>query len=160
MYKLLLVLVLPLLLASCATTANFDTSQVDRKITPASAIEKPQLSTGKKVIWGGTILDTQNLKNKTQIEVLAYPLNASHRPLQENKPLGRFIIHQTGYLEANNYAPGRQLSVLGNIIHFQKGKVGESSYSYPLIQAEQLYLWPPLSKKSKTSFHFGIGIGL
>ncbi|MBT8120534.1 MAG: Slp family lipoprotein, partial [Gammaproteobacteria bacterium] len=79
------------LLTACANTPELDTTEVDRTLTPKSVIAKPEVSKGKIVLWGGTILDTRNLKDDTQIEMLAYPLDSRHRPLLESKPLGRFI---------------------------------------------------------------------
>ena len=134
MFNKLIFLGITSLLVSCVTTPDFDTSLVDRSITPSSAINKNNATLGKSVIWGGTILDIRNLKDITQIEILAYPLSSSHRPLLEKKPSGRFIIKQTGYLEASNYAAGKQLSVLGKISGQQSGKIGESSYTYPVIK--------------------------
>lgn len=160
MFKKLIFTCLISLLISCATTPDFDTSQVDSSITPSNAIKTINVVLGKSVIWGGTILDIRNLKDSTQIEILAYPLNSSHRPLLDKKPLGRFIIKKAGYLEASNYAPGKQLSILGKISGKQSGNIGESQYFYPVINADTLYLWEAESGKSKTSFHFGIGIGL
>ena len=148
------------LLSGCASTEKFNTSQVDRSLTPQSVIAEAELSRGKIVLWGGTILDSRNLKDSTQLEVLAYPLNSSHRPMQDKKPLGRFIIKQPGYLETATYAQGRLITVLGSVANNQSGKVGESSYTYPVIHAQTLHLWRPDSEKSKSSFHFGIGIGL
>ena len=129
-------------------------------LTPQSVIAEPSLSRGKIALWGGTILDTPNLKNSTQIEVLAYPLNAYHRPMQGSQPLGRFIITQKGYLEATNYAQGRLLTVLGSVSKNQSGKVGKSSYTYPVINAQQLHLWSLNDDQNNTSFHFGLGIRL
>lgn len=148
------------LLASCASTPTFDTSQVDRSLTPQSVAAELALSRGKTALWGGTILDTRNLKDSTQIEVLAYPLNSFHRPLLDNKPLGRFIILHRGYLEPTSYAQGRLLTVLGKVSGSQRGQVGKSTYTYPVISAQQLHLWSPSDERSRTSFHFGIGIGL
>lgn len=160
MHNRLLITGLLSLLIGCASAPNFDTSQVDRSVTPSSAIAETQINLGKTVIWGGTILDTRNLKNSTQIEILGYPLNSSHRPLLNKKPLGRFIIKYPGYLESKNYSQGRQLSILGKVSGKQTSKVGESNYTYPVIKADKLHLWPLYDEKSKTSFHFGIGIGL
>lgn len=156
--KLLLLSLFIGLLASCATTANFDLTQVDQTLTPTSVIA--EASHGKIALWGGTILDTHNLKNSTQIEVLAYPLDSSHRPVQESKPLGRFIIQQKGYLEPADYTQGRLLTVLGSISDNQTGKVGKSSYTYPVINAQQLHLWSLNNDPGNTRFHFGIGIRL
>ena len=148
------------LLASCATTPDFDTIQVDQTLTPQSVIAEPETSHGKIALWGGTILNTTNLENYTQIEVLAYPLNTSHRPVLESPPLGRFIIQHKGYLEPTNYAQGRLLTVLGSVSDCQSGKVGDSSYTYPVINARQLHLWSLHDDQNKTSFHLGIGIRL
>lgn len=148
------------LLAGCATSPDFDTTKVDRTLTPQSVIAEPEISRGRTVLWGGTILDTHNLENSTQIEVLAYPLNSSHRPALDNQPLGRFIIQQKGYLEPTNYAQGRLVSVLGSVADSQSGKVGETSYTYPVINAQQLHLWSLHDDQSNTSFHFGLGIRL
>ena len=159
MYDKLLSLILLSLLLGCASTPDFDTSQVDQSLTPQSVIAEPGISRGKVALWGGTILDTQNLKESTQIEVLAYPLNSSQRPMLDNKPLGRFIIEQQGYLEPTNYAQGRQLTVLGTVSATQSGKVGESAYTYPVISATQLYLWSQADDRN-SSIHFGLGIGV
>jgi len=63
-----------LLLASCASAPKFDTSQVDQSLTPQAVIDEPAASQGKTVLWGGTILDTRNLQDSTQIELLASPI--------------------------------------------------------------------------------------
>ncbi|MDH5612486.1 MAG: Slp family lipoprotein [Gammaproteobacteria bacterium] len=148
------------LMTSCASTPDFDTTQVDRSLTPQSVIAEPMISRGKIALWGGTILDIRNMENITQIEVLAYPLNSSHRPLQENKPLGRFILQHKGYLEPTTFAQGKIITVLGSVSESQSGKIGESNYTYPVIIARQIHLWSPEDDRSNTSFHFGIGVRL
>ena len=138
----------------------FDTTQVDRSLTPQSVIAEPEVSKGKIALWGGTILDTRNLKDDTQIEMLAYPLDSSYRPLLESKPLGRFIIKHVGYLEATTYAQGRQLTVVGVVSGSQDGKVGDSAYEFPLISDQQLHLWSESSDRNRTNVHFGVGVGI
>ena len=160
MIKSLVFLVMVGMLASCASTPDFDTTQVDKSLTPQSVIAEPEISRGKTVLWGGAILDTRNLKDSTHIEVLAYPLDTYQRPLLDSKPLGRFIIQYKGYLEPTTYAEGRVVSVLGKVSGSQNGKVGESTYTYAVINSEQLHLWSPDKDRNRTSFHFGVGIGL
>jgi outer membrane lipoprotein len=155
-----LYIVFATLLASCATTPDFDITQVEPSLTPQSVIAEPIASRGKIALWGGTILDTQNQKDMTQIEVLAYPLNASHRPLLESKPLGRFVIKHRGYLEPTTYAQGRLITVLGSVSGSQSGKVGESAYTYPVVSDRQLHLWSQNDMRNRTTFHLGIGIEL
>lgn len=156
----LVFLALVALLTSCASTPDFDITLVDQSLTPQSVISEAEINRGKIVLWGGIILDTRNLKDTTNIEVLAYPLDTSQRPLLESKPLGRFIIQQRGYLEPASYAQGRALTVVGKVSGSQRGNVGESSYNYAVIYSEQLHLWSPDSRRNQTRFHFGVGIGL
>ena len=158
--KKLLPLLLFGLLTACASTPEFDTTQVDRSLTPQGVVAEPDVNFGRMTLWGGTILDTRNLKNSTRFEVLAYPLDSSHRPLLEQKPLRRFIISYNGYLEPATYAQGRLLTVLGTVSTGQSGKVGESTYTYAVINSKQLHLWSLDSGRNRTSFHFGLGIGL
>ncbi|MCK4834949.1 MAG: Slp family lipoprotein [Gammaproteobacteria bacterium] len=155
--RLLFIIVISLL-AGCASKPSFDTRQVDPSLTPQSVLAELELTRDKTALWGGTILDTRNLEDSTQIEILAYPLNSSYRPLLDSKPLGRFIIKHPGYLEPATYGPGRLLSVLGKVAGSQTGNVGESTYTYAVIHSQQLHLWSPESMKSRTSFHFGVGI--
>jgi outer membrane lipoprotein len=149
------------LLAGCASTPEFDTAEVDASLTPQSVIAEPAASQGKVALWGGTILDTRNLQDKTRIEMLAYPLDGSNQPRLESKPLGRFIIEHAGFLEPTTYAQGRQLTVLGSVTGTESGQVGETGYSYPVISDRQLHLWPqPGSSSTRSNVHFGIGIGV
>lgn len=149
-----------LLLVSACATKPFDASAVSTSVTPQQVINQPQQNSGKTVLWGGTILDTRNLTEYTQLEILAYPLDSHQRPVKDREPLGRFYIRHKGYLEPQTYTQGREVSVLGIISKLEQGKIGESSYSYPVIQSRQLHLWEKDDGKSRSSFHFGIGIGL
>lgn len=158
--KLLLLLCVISLITGCASTAVFDTSVVEKSITPQRVIDQPAESQGKTALWGGTILEIRNLKDSTQIEVLAYPLDASQRPILSSKPLGRFVILQQGYLEPASYAQGALLSVLGTLGESQSGQIGESTYIYPVIEAQQLQLWTPDNSRSRFGFSFGLGIRL
>ena len=158
--KILLLTFLISLLSGCVSTPVFDTSAVAKSLTPQSVIAEPAGSRGQTVLWGGTILDIQNLKDSTRIEVLAYPLGSSQRPVTGSKPLGRFIIHQQGFLEPATYSQGRLISVVGSVGESQSGNVGESAYTYPVINAGQLHLWPPASNQTRTGLSVGIGIRL
>lgn len=153
------VLIFIALQISCTTVPKFDTKNVESSLTPQQVVNDTVATRGKTILWGGTILDIKNLKNETQIEILAYPLNTYHRPLTDKKPLGRFIILHTGYLEPTSYAQGEKLSVVGKVSGSRSGKVGDTQYSYALIKAQQLHLWSDESD-SRTRFHFGIGIQL
>lgn len=152
--------IVSLLISACASTPSFDTRHIDPSLTPVLVAQNLPASQGKAVLWGGLIIQTKNLKQTTQIEVLAYPLNSSQQPQREQPPLGRFLISYPGFLEPSDYAQGRMITVRGSIRKLQPGKIGETDYLYPELESQQLHLWSQDTGKSKTRFHIGIGIGL
>ncbi len=149
-----------LLITACASSPTFDTQQVNFSLMPSAVANDLETSRNKKVLWGGVIINTSNQKQYTVIEVLAYPLDSSHLPLREQKPLGRFLVHYKGFLEPSEYAQGRMITVLGTVNRVQKGNVGESVYLYPEIISQQMHLWSKDSGQNKTRFSFGIGVRL
>lgn len=151
------ILIFTTVLISCAITPKFNTKNIELSLTPQQVVKNAVATRGKNIIWGGTILDIRNLKKETQIEILAYPLDSSHRPLTDKKPLGRFIILHFGYLEPATYEQGKQLSVQGKVNGIRSGEIGDSIYKYALIKSKQLHLWSK-ENETQTFFHFGIGI--
>lgn len=150
-----------LVLGACASGPSFDTSGVDKSITPRSAVAELPANTGKSVLWGGVILSTANLENATRVELLAYPLDSSQMPLRSRDPLGRFIAERHGFLEPASYAEGRMVTVTGTLVRTEAGKVGDTDYTYPVVEANELYLWSKDSEYNNNSnVHFGIGVGI
>lgn len=88
--------------------------------------------------------------------MLAYPPDASARPLRERAPLGRFILVQDGYLEPATHAAGRLISATGSVT----GRIGEAAYIYPVITAQQRYLWPREHAHSRSRVMFGLGVSI
>lgn len=150
-----------LLLGACATGPTYEKYGADGSLTPQSVATAPQNATGKTVLWGGVILKTVNLKDRTQIEVLAYPLDYESRPKPDETPLGRFIVEKTGYLEPADYASQRLLTAVGTVAANLPGQVGESDYTFPLVTARELTLWPESRSYDRrgSNIHFGIGVG-
>lgn len=156
----LLISLSTIVLIACASTPNFDVSNVNHSLTPKSVTTEINSSSGQIVLWGGVILLSKNLKQGTHIEVLAYPLDSDHMPLRNKDPLGRFIIQHNDYLETKVYAEGRMITVAGTVTDNKAGKVGEADYVYPVVISKQMHLWAKDSDRNKTSFHFGLGIQL
>lgn len=152
-------LLLLLVLVSCASSP-LQLDGVDHTLPPSSvSAERPY--TGKRVVWGGMLIKADPLKDITQLEVLAFPVNAYGEPDRQAASLGRFLIRHHGFLDPAQYASGRWLSVVGVIGQAQVGKVGEADYRFPVIQSEQLHLWTESNyTEPRTQFHFGIGIQL
>jgi len=152
-------LALPLLLGACATAPVLDSSQVDRSLTPALVTAEPDYATDRQVLWGGIILGTTNLPDRTLIEMLAYPLDRREKPQRDEAPLGRFLLEQSGFLDPAIYTAGRLLSVTGSVVRTETGKVGESEQAYPVVSAQALHLWPEDSLSEDPTLFFGIGVG-
>lgn len=114
---------------------------------------------GGNVIWGGVIVSAHNLADRTQLEILSYPLSDDQRPKIDEKPTGRFLIQSAGYLELASYQQGRLITVLGTVQDVTQGTVGDIDYQYPTITSNEMHLWRT-EKSAKSGIVFGIGISL
>lgn len=149
------------LLTACAVEPIFDMQNVDSSIAPQTVESNFDSVHGKTTIWGGLILSGKNLSDHTQLEVLAYPIDKRGIPDRSGKPQGRFFARQEGYLEISEYSQGRYITVVGPIDKLQAGKIDETDYQYPVIDVEQIHLWPKQDPNiSQTRFHFGIGVSI
>jgi len=148
-----------LLVSGCATP--YDIGNADPRVTPVEAAKDVAGMVNHTVAWGGLITVAKNLKEKSEIEVVGYPLDSENRPNRDAKPTGRFLVIQSGYLETADYAPGRLITVVGTVTETRRGMVGEANYIYPVVVATKLQLWPKSSlDRREPSFHFGIGVGV
>lgn len=161
MTKHLAVLCITLLLAACATTPPIDLKGADIALTPGEAVANIDSARGRRVAWGGTIVQTRNFKDTTEIEVLGYPLDNSARPETDANARHRFLVVRAGYLESADYRSGRLVTAVGTVTGTRKGLVGEAAYVYPVLQAEELHLWPiDERRRTNPNVHFGIGVGV
>jgi len=147
-----------LVLAGCAT-APLSTDQVSTKLTPEEVQSDPAAAKGT-VIWGGVIVSSTNLADRTQFEVLAYPLDNYQRPATTEKSLGRFLLQSPEYIETQNYSPGRELTAIGTLQGVTKGEIGEATYEYPTVTLSDVHLWHSDNAHEEPRFIFGIGINV
>ncbi|MEK7323134.1 MAG: Slp family lipoprotein [Pseudomonadota bacterium] len=148
------------LLSACATGPKFNAQGVDTSLTPQRAMTDIDSLREARIIWGGVILASTNLKDTTQIEVLGYPLDSAFRPDIDAVPTARFLIIKPGCLETADYMAGRPISTSGVLKRVQAGQVGEVSYAYPVIEPTDIYLWPRDSGESHSNVHFGFGVNI
>lgn len=152
------VLALAIALGACAT--SFDVGDAERGVTPRAAAENLAPLRGRVLAWGGTIVASRNLADRTELEVLAFPLDRNNRPQRDAPHAGRFIAVHAGYLETADYAAGRALTALGTVRETRAGTVGEARYLYPVLVVTRLQLWPKDPAATELRVHFGIGIGI
>ncbi|HPE80286.1 MAG TPA: Slp family lipoprotein, partial [Gammaproteobacteria bacterium] len=154
---ILIVVLAALVMAGCAGTPR----PGDAGATPNQVLSGDDASGA--VHWGGQIVSIKNRRDYTLVEVLALPLESSGRPRVDGKAEGRFIVQRPGFLEPHEYAADRLLEVRGQLDGFIHGTVGDAPYRYPLVQGEQLVLWPEDAAAStspiKPRVNFGVGLG-
>lgn len=158
-FRTFAVLCLAAALAACASGPRFDATSADRELTPVQAAAQPERAPAG-VLWGGMVIASRNLPDTTEIEVLAYPLDGQQRPQTSRDAQGRILIVHRGYLETADYAAGRLVTALGRFTGTREGRVGEAEYVFPVLEADELYLWPKESERDGSNVHFGIGIGI
>jgi outer membrane lipoprotein len=115
--------------------------QTDTGVGFAQVIQNPDAFIGVRLIVGGVIVATRNLPEGTEIEVMQKELDSVGNPKSEDFSRGRFVFRDKGYLEAEIYAKGRRVTGAGKIVGSKTEKIGERDYRYPILEAEELYLW-------------------
>lgn len=146
------------ILAACASTPPLNIQDIDASITPPTAVTDIDSARGKKIMWGGIIIDSRNLEKRTRLEILAYPLDDRQRPRLDREPFGRFIAEYDGYLETVDYAAGRSLSLTGTLHGITEGSIDNAVYTYPTITVDQVHLWPTPQHDKEPHFQIGIGV--
>ncbi len=158
MIKLALPL-LALFLSGCATSPLDTESSEVTEFGPAHVLSDEAV-TGDEVIWGGRIAALRNLADYTEITVVSYPLDRGDRPRINQEPGVRFVVRKTGFLEPVQYAPGRYLSVLGQVAGIESSPVGDHWLDMPVLEAEQIHLWPQDVERWQRQTRFSVGVGI
>src|SRR3972149_7955982 len=99
-------------LAGCPGLPRSVLKEADRHITLDMVQSNPERLVGSKVIWGGVILNSENLENVTEIEVLETELSFDERP-KNGSSKGRVIIQWPAHLDTNKYSTGKKKNVAG-----------------------------------------------
>ena len=127
-------------LAGCATAVqplrgSFAT------VTPREATE--QDSTGALVRWGGRIVRTEPLADRTCFEVLSTKLGGSGRPYwADDDTRGRFIACRQGFYDPALFTDKREVTFTGRVDGYETRKIGDYDYRFPRMAADVVYLWP------------------
>ena len=123
---------------------------------------QPERYHGADVIWGGKIIEVRNLADTTDVEVVAYPLDASQRPDPNAPTSGRFIVAIPGYAEPLDFPAGRFVTLRGRIDGTRVSRVDEHDVAFPLVTEANVHLWPmnfPY-EQPRVHFSFGVGVGI
>lgn len=149
-----------LLLTSCGPVISKQVmSYTDPNINFFQLINNPDFYKGKVVVLGGRIINTTVKKNETWLEILEQPLEARQRPKGTDETGGRFLVRYQDYRDPAVYAPGRSVTIAGEIMGKMVLPLGQGQYSYPVLYNRETYLWPvDYGANPNVSFGFGLGI--
>lgn len=109
---------------------------------------------GTSIRWGGKIASIENRAQETWLEIVAQPLNRYGRPQDTDAMNGRFLARLSGFLDPQIYTTGRQITITGKLEKTIVRNIGDFPYTYPLVQAEVHYLWPPLEPAPSHFFYY------
>lgn len=147
-YNLFRILVLGLLVAAmsaCATTTpiakQYRQEAKSDNVSFPMVLQDPDAYINDVVLWGGSIIETKNTQNGTEIIVLQAPLGSSERPETSESSLGRFIAMSSKFLDPAIYREGRKITLAGQVTGKKTAQLGETSYTYPVVNIKQLHLW-------------------
>jgi outer membrane lipoprotein len=134
---------LAVLVGGCATAFPESVMRtVDTRITADEVLRDPAALKGARVILGGEILAVQPRPGSTEIELLLRRLRGDDSPERNDRSPGRALLHTPEFLDPAVYAPGRRITVVGEVAGVEERKIGEVPYRYPVITAERIRLWP------------------
>jgi outer membrane lipoprotein len=150
---------LMLVLWACAPAfSRHSLDQVESRITFQALLQDPEQYRDRTVMYGGEIIQTRAEANETWVEVLQKPLDWQNRPQDADVSYGRFFIQFSGFQDTAIYAPGRKITVIGEVQGKKVEKIKDLDYTYPIVSSRESHLWQPQSPGGPF-FHFGIGIG-
>jgi outer membrane lipoprotein len=146
-----------LVLSACAYPISKGVRQEAEKGPQFTAVLRaPDMFTGSVVIWGGIIIETINHQEGTEVVVLETPLDYEGEPKDSEYSHGRFIARTSAYLDPMIYKKGREVTVAGKIIRPEKRKIGEMTYTYPVISIKEIHIWTE-SKAYYPPYYSGYG---
>lgn len=138
------VLALALALGGCVSAfPDAALEGVDRRLTMTELLAAPMgTHVNARVVLAGEILVTRPKVGETEIEVLSRPLRFDDSPERTDASNGRFLARSRNFLDPAVFGPGRRITVLGTVTGGEERNLGDLPYAYPVIQIEQVRLWP------------------
>jgi len=94
------------------------------------------------MVLGGYILELQNEPVGSVLTLLQAPLDFENKPKSRDLSEGRFVLTTDRFLDPEVYVNDRQLTVGGRISGVREETVGGMTYRYPVIEAQEIHLWP------------------
>lgn len=147
-------------LAACAPAPIYKPGPSSVAATPQQVATSPQNFRGLQVVWGGSVVSVHNFPDHSEIEILAYPLDSSQRPLLQQPAIGRFIATVPGFVEPMNYPPGALVTLRGTLDGARSGQVGDANYTFALVHSDAMHRWTAEEmRQGHPNISIGVGVG-
>lgn len=151
-----------LLMASCAAPVIKKDLLAEgiRNVSLSSLAANQNMYRGKLFILGGIIAATRVTDEGTVIEALYVPVDEKGY-LEETPGRGRYLAiwpKESGILDPMVYRRNRQITVAGTFEGFREGKLDKTTYSFPVFDAVQIFLWkevPPYPSYYYSPYYYG-----
>ena len=143
--RMLMALWAALLLSACVgPVIREDLLGEGTRNVPLQAIAaNPDAYKGKLFVLGGIIAKTTITDEGTVIEALYVPVD--RKGYFKDVPVsGRYLAvwpKANGILDPMLYGRNRRITVAGTFEGMRKGKLGKTSYNFPVFEAVQIHLW-------------------
>ncbi|GJQ24001.1 hypothetical protein BIY37_07785 [Candidatus Brocadia sapporoensis] len=151
-----------LLIVGCAPVISKQVrEQVRPDVTFEVVLNDPECYKGQMILLSGVIIETENTKEGTLLQILQCPPGFRGKPKDTDKSEGRFLALDNRYLDTNVFTHGRALTVAGVVQGKRILPLNKTEYAYPLIYVKELYLWPDTRRYDtpSPSVHIGFGVG-
>lgn len=140
---------LPLILFlahSCTGCASVPSELFRQQVGPPvpfqQLLQEGEAHEGTRVILGGYILETANDPHASLLTILQAPLDSQNKPKVRDLSEGRFLVRTKTFLDPEIYSKDRKVTVGGKVSQALSKPLGNRMYRYPVIEAEELHLWP------------------
>ncbi len=138
-----LISALILLLTGCASLPEVLQVENEEGLVPYSQVLHEQvISQQQTARWSGRIASVSNGEAHSVIEVVYQDLDQRGLPVDAETSPGRFRAVMDGFIDPQVYAQGRTITLVGRPDKAELGKIGDYSYSFPVLRVRTHYLWP------------------
>lgn len=100
----------------------------------------PQLYVGQEARFGGKVVNVDNQQGKTRLEIATVPLDSGARPTLGEPSRGRIYADVSAFLDPVDYR-NQLVTVVGPITGTAKGKIGETPYTFMVMQVTGYKRW-------------------
>jgi len=141
------------LLSACSTVPEVLEQKPVEPLSLYQVQSYPDVYLGKRIRWGGRILQVKNEEKVTWMQVLAVPLDSSQRPYEDADGIGRFMIRSNDFLDPAIYAVEREVTVVGTINGTKEKLIDKRKVRLVVVDADIIYLWPKRSEYNNLYYY-------